>query len=53
LVASAPEALTRALTRAGFKAAVAQTGQPITRDNYGRAADVLRRATSVVAVDCM
>ncbi|HXQ09900.1 MAG TPA: trypsin-like peptidase domain-containing protein [Caulobacteraceae bacterium] len=53
VTAATPAELTAALATAGRKAGGADAPQPITRDNYGRAADVLRRATSVVAVDCL
>jgi serine protease Do len=53
LITAGPAALTAALAAAGLRAGGAQAPQPITRDNYGRAADVLRRAASVVAVDCL
>jgi len=53
VTAATPAALTLALAAAKQTVGGAQAPQPIARDNYGRAADVLRRATSVVAVDCM
>jgi hypothetical protein len=53
VTATTPAELAAALAAAGRKASGAQAPQPINRDNYGRAADVLRRATSVVAVDCL
>ena len=48
-----PEALIRALTAAKLNPSAAQAGQPITLDNYGRAADGLRRALSVAEVVCL
>jgi serine protease Do len=53
VTAATPAALVRALAAAKQTVGGAQNPQPITRDNYGRAADVLRRAASVVAVDCV
>ena len=53
LNATTPEALTRALAAARLKPSAAQPGQPITPENYGRAADSLRRGLSVVEVVCL
>ena len=53
IAAAEPRALEAALVAAKARAAGAGAPQPITRDNYGRAADALRRATSVVAVECL
>ena len=51
---SAPrKAIGAALAEAGQKPAVFATGQPITTDNYGRAADGLRRDLSVAEVVCL
>jgi hypothetical protein len=52
LSAAPATALVRALTLAKARPDGAPTGQPITLDNYGRAADMLRRALSVVEVVC-
>ncbi len=48
-----PEALVHALTAAKLKPSAAQADPPITLDNYGRAADSLRRALSVAEVMCL
>jgi hypothetical protein len=53
LRATTPEALVRALAAARLQAGGAQPGQPITLDNYGRAADALRRDLSVAEVVCL
>jgi serine protease Do len=54
LITAAPAAeLAQALAAARQRASAAEPPQPITRDNYGRAADALRRAASIVAVDCV
>jgi serine protease Do len=53
LNAATPAALARALAAARLTAGAAAPGQPITLDNYGRAADALRRAVSVAAVVCV
>ncbi len=51
---SAPRrAIRAALAAAGQKPAVFAQGQPITTDNYGRAADGLRRSLSVAEVVCL
>jgi S1-C subfamily serine protease len=42
-----------ALTTAGQKPAAFAVGQTITTDNYGRAADALRRALSIAEVVCL
>ena len=42
-----------ALAASGQKPAVFAQGQPITTDNYGRAADGLRRNLSVAEVVCL
>jgi serine protease Do len=52
LIATTPEALVRALAAAKLKPSAA-TGQPMTLDNYGMAADSLRRGPSVVEVVCL
>lgn len=46
-------AIRAALARAGRQAATSPPGQPITTDNYGRAADALRRELSVAEVACL
>ena len=46
-------AIRSALAAAGQKPAVFAQGQPITTDNYGRAADGLRRNLSVAEVVCL
>jgi len=46
-------AIRAALAAAGQKPAVFAQGQPITTDNYGRAADGLRRNLSVAEVVCL
>jgi hypothetical protein len=53
IAAATRAALAQALAAARRPAGTTQPPQPITHDNYGRAADVLRRASSVVAVDCL
>jgi serine protease Do len=53
LNATPPEALGHALVAAHVKYSIAQPGQPITLDNYGRAADSLRRDLSVAEVVCL
>jgi serine protease Do len=53
VTAATPAALAQALAAAKQTVGGAEAPQPITRENYGRAADVLRRAASVVAVDCV
>ena len=51
---SAPRrAIRAALIAAGQKPAVFAQGQPITTDNYGRAADAMRRNLSVAEVVCL
>jgi S1-C subfamily serine protease len=51
---SAPAAAIRtALARAGKKPAAFAQGQPVTTENYGRAADALRRELSVAEVACL
>ena len=51
---SAPRrALAAALAAAGQAPAGFAPGQPITTDNYGRAADALRRDLSVAQVVCL
>jgi S1-C subfamily serine protease len=51
---SAPRrAIRAALADAGQKPAAFAAGQPITTDNYGRAADGLRRDLSVAEVVCL
>ena len=45
--------ISAALAAAGQTAAAFAQGQPITTDNYGRAADVLRRELSVAEVVCL
>ncbi|HTK33762.1 MAG TPA: serine protease [Caulobacteraceae bacterium] len=50
----APEALSAALRRAGMATpAPVQLGEPITVENYGRAADALRRDLRVAQVACL
>jgi hypothetical protein len=51
--AAAPEALARALALAKAAPGGAAPGPPITLDNYGRAADTLRRDLSVAEVVCL
>jgi len=53
LDATTPEALTHALAAAKLSRSTAEPGQPITLDNYGMAADSLRRDLSVVEVVCL
>jgi S1-C subfamily serine protease len=48
-----PESLLATLTNARQQASADAAGLPITRDNYGRAADALRRNLRVVQVVCM
>jgi serine protease Do len=50
----APEAISAALRRAGVRTgAPVPLGEPITVDNYGRAADALRRDLRVAQVTCL
>ncbi|MDR3510515.1 MAG: serine protease [Caulobacteraceae bacterium] len=48
-----PDGLRRALAAAGVTPGAAGAGQPIGTDNYGRAADGLRRDLRVVQVVCL
>jgi hypothetical protein len=48
-----PEALAQALAAAKLTRSAAPPGQPISLDNYGMAADSLRRALSVAEVVCL
>jgi S1-C subfamily serine protease len=51
---AAPESLTAALQRAGVRTAPSgPLGEPITVENYGRAADALRRDLRVTQVVCL
>ena len=51
---SAPrQAISAALAASGQKPAAFAPGQPVTTDNYGRAADGLRRDLSVAEVVCL
>jgi serine protease Do len=52
LSGAAPGALVRALAAAKLRRSVAAPAQPISLDNYGRAADGLRRVLSVAEVVC-
>jgi S1-C subfamily serine protease len=49
----APETLRAALERAGVAPSPAQPGDPVTVENYGRAADTLRRELRVAEVMCL
>ena len=53
LDATTREALTEALAAAKLLRSTAEPGQPITLDNYGMAADSLRRDLSVVELVCL
>ena len=53
LDATTREALTEALAAASLTRSTAQPGQPIGLDNYGLAADSLRRDLSVIEVVCL
>jgi hypothetical protein len=53
LDATTREALTGALAAASLTRSTAQPGQPISPDNYGLAADSLRRDLSVIEVVCL
>ena len=53
IYSSPPEAIRAALTRAGQSPSGFARGQSITTDNYGRAADDLRRDLRVVQVVCL
>jgi S1-C subfamily serine protease len=48
-----PETLRAALQRAGVKPSPAQPSEPVTVENYGRAADTLRRELRVAEVMCL
>jgi serine protease Do len=53
LRATTPQALTQALAAVKLKPSAAGPGQPVSLDNYGMAADSLRRALSVAEVVCL
>jgi hypothetical protein len=53
LDATTRQALTEALAAAKLTRSTAEPGQPVTLDNYGLAADSLRRDLSVVEVVCL
>lgn len=48
-----PQVLHRVLRRVGWTPSTAEAGEPITIDNYGRAADGLRRDLRVAKVVCL
>jgi serine protease Do len=49
----APEAIRAALVRAGVRPSPAMPSDPVTVENYGRAADTLRRELRVAEVMCL
>ncbi len=53
LSGTAPAALARAVATAKLRRSAAAPAPPISLDNYGRAADSLRRALSVAEVVCL
>jgi S1-C subfamily serine protease len=53
LYTTTPESLRQTLAAAGARASAQATGEPITADNYGRAADDLRRDLRVAPVVCL
>jgi S1-C subfamily serine protease len=50
---AAPESLAGAIRRAGVSVTTGPIGEPITVENYGRAADALRRDLRVAQVVCL
>ena len=53
LYSAPPTAIHAILARAGKRPPAFAEGQPVTTENYGRAADALRRALSVAEVACL
>ena len=53
LYTTTPESLRQTLAGAGARPSTQAAGQPITTDNYGRAADDLRRDLRVAPVVCL
>ena len=49
----APETIRAALQRAGVRPTLAPASDPVTVENYGRAADSLRRELRVAEVMCL